>query len=160
MKFLLRRPEAGDEQVVGSWLRDYLVDHLNWWHEAYGRAPERSLSELVAEDWQALLEDGASDDAFVRVLVDPGPLGVVRARKQRDRYMGFDVGVLSWIFVDPSARGSGASGVLMEAADEWMATQGVGGRMVYVTASNGAAVDLYGRFGYRVIDYRMLAPAP
>lgn len=48
----------------------------------------------------------------------------------------------------------------MEAADSWMATQGVLGREVFVTAENVPALKLYERFGYRVVDARMLGAAP
>ncbi len=37
-----------------------------------------------------------------------------------------------------------------------MTAQGVRGREVFVTAQNTAAVRLYERHGYRVVDHRML----
>lgn len=153
----LRRLGADDAPTVQRWLRTYLGEHLAWWAEAYGRAPESSLDGLVRRDWDDLLEAGASDAAFVRVLEGASPLGIVSARTQADRFMGFEVGVLSWIYVDEAARGRGAADALMEAAGAWMHGQGVEGRQVFVTIANPAAVRLYERHGYRTVDYRMLS---
>lgn len=147
------RPE--DAPIVKSWLRTYLTEHLSWWQEAYGRAPEGSLDELVEKNWHNLIEASIGDQC-VRVV--DGPLsGIIFAEKRHESYMGFDIGVLSWIYVDPAVRGQGVSHRLMKAAHEWMDKQGVQGRQVYVTAANEAAVKLYQRHGYRVVDYRMLA---
>jgi ribosomal protein S18 acetylase RimI-like enzyme len=95
--------------------------------------------------------------SFVRVAGTSSPLGIVSARKQPDRFMGFEVGILSWIYVDPLARGRGIADALMEATGAWMNEQGVEGRQVYVTIGNEAAVSLYRRHGYKAADYRMLA---
>ena len=147
------RPE--DAPVVKSWLRTYLTEHLTWWQEAYGRTPEGSLNELVEKNWHNLLEARLGQQ-FVQVV--DGPLsGIVFAEKRQEAYMGFNIGVLSWIYVEPAARRQGVSHRLMKAAHEWMDEQGVQGRQVFVTAANEAAVKLYQRHGYRVADYRMLA---
>ena len=74
--------------------------------------------------------------------------------------MGILVGVLSWLYVAEVARGTGVSSRLMDAADTWMSAQGVQGREVFVTSENVAAIGLYERFGYRVVDARMLGAAP
>ncbi len=121
----------------------------------FGRAPESSLDELVEKNWHNLLEASLSGQ-FVQVVDEPLS-GIVFAEKRQEPYMGFDIGVLSWIYVDPAARGQGVSRRLMEAAHAWMDEQGVRGRQVFVTATNEAAVKLYQRYGYSVVDYRMLA---
>ena len=152
----LRPLRPDDAPTVQRWLTAYLGEHLAWWAEAYGRAPESSLDELVQRDWDDLVEAGASDTTFVRVLEDASPLGIVSARTQSERFMGFEVGVLSWIYVDEAARGRGVADRLMDAAGAWMGERGVKGRQVYVTIGNAAAVRLYERHGYRTVDYRML----
>lgn len=48
----------------------------------------------------------------------------------------------------------------MGAADRWMDKRNVEGREVFVTNVNTAALKVYERFGYRVVDCRMLGPAP
>lgn len=151
----LRALQEDDAPTIQAWLQSYLTDHLAWWQQVFGRSPESHLSELVARDWQELVQ-AHPERQYVRVFGETTPLGIVFAEKRRDRYMGFEIGVLSWVYVDPAARGQGVSRVLMEAANTWMAAQGVQGREVFVTAQNTAAVKLYERHGFRVFDHRML----
>ena len=109
----------------------------------------------MLRDWQELI--GAdSDRQWVRVAGERRAQGIVFAQKRQDRYMGFEVGALSWIYVDEATRGQGVSTALMTAAGDWMTAQGVRGREVFVTAQNTAAVRLYERHGYQVVDHRML----
>lgn len=153
----VRGLREADAPVVQAWLRTYLAEHLSWWQAAYGSLPASDLAELVGRDWQELI--GADPDRqWVRVAGEHRAQGIVFAEKRRDRYMGFEVGVLSWIYVDETARGQGVSTALMTAAGDWMTAQGVRGREVFVTAQNTAAVRLYERHGYRVVDHRMLGP--
>ena len=151
----VRAMREEDAPTVQAWLQTYLADHLAWWTRAYGRPPASELSGLVRRDWQELI--GADPTRqWVRVAGEPRAQGIVFAEKRLDRYMGFEVGVLSWIYVDADARGQGVSSALMTAAGAWMTAQGVGGREVFVTAQNAAAVRLYERHGYQVVDHRML----
>lgn len=87
-------------------------------------------------------------------------LGVVMANLRTDRYLGIELGVLSWIYVAEAARGQGVANILMEAADHWMHEKGVEGREVFVTEANHTAIRLYERFGYQVTDSRMLGASP
>lgn len=159
---------ATDAAPLADWLRDYLQRHRDWWAAAYGSPPQRDLDDLVAGEWDDLVEDAARPDHFVRLLApDPAPgapqgepLGVVHARLQACHFTALPLGVLAWIYVTPAARGAGAGDRLMTAAHAWMAARGVRGRQVYVTAANAAAVRLYERHGYRVADHRMLGGPP
>ena len=154
-----------DLPTVEVWLRDYVREHRAWWTEAYGAEPGTPLEAVVAAERDDLVDHATRDDHLVRVLAsaaEPGragrgaPLGIVFARMERDRYMGLRVGTLGWIYVDPAARGSGASARLMDAAEAWFVERGAAGRKVYVTAANARAVRVYERHGYRVVDHRML----
>lgn len=156
----LRKLEPTDETTVKTWLRPYLAQHLTWWAAAYGITPRRSLQDLVSREWDDLLTASRALEGFVGVAEDTLALGVVYARLREDRYLGIPVGVLSWLYVAEEARGVGVSTRLMKAADGWMAAQGAEGREVFVTSENTPAVKLYERFGYRVMDARMLGPAP
>ena len=142
-----------------AWLAAYLAEHQAWWTRAYGQAPVSTVSELVARDWHDL-ESAASDAERLVAVAEQGgaPLGIVQAKTRVDRYMGFRVGVLDWIYVDAAARGRGVSGRLMAHALAWMDTQEVRGREVFVTAENASAVALYRRHGFTVVDFRLLAP--
>lgn len=156
----LRPLEPTDETTVKAWLRPYLTEHLTWWTAAYETAPRYSLDALVNREWDDLLGTSRAAGGFVGVAEAAEPLGVVSATLREDRYMGVPVGVLSWLYVAEGARGTGVSSLLMDAADAWMGAQGVLGREVFVTSENVAAVRLYERFGYKVVDARMLGPAP
>lgn len=156
----LRNLEPTDETTVKTWLRPYLAQHLTWWAAAYATAPRHSLADLITREWDDLLAASRVAERFVCVAEDTQPLGVVYASLHEDRYMGVPVGVLSWLYVAQAARGQGVSSLLMEAADSWMGAQGALGREVFVTSENTPALKLYERFGYRVVDARMLGPAP
>jgi GNAT superfamily N-acetyltransferase len=153
----LRDLHEDDAPTIRAWLEAYLSEHLNWWQQAYGALPERPLVDLIERDWKELWEARTSTTSFVQVLGETVPLGIVFAETRQDRYMGFEIGVLSWIYLDPASRGEGTSGTLMRAVDAWMTARGVRGREVFVTANNVAAVKLYERFGYSAFDFRMLA---
>lgn len=156
----LRSLEPTDETTVKAWLRPYLTEHLTWWTAAYGTAPRHSLETLVDREWDELRNRSRTAEAFICVAEANEPLGVVFATLREDRDMGVPVGVLSWLYVAEGARGTGVSRLLMDAADAWMSAQGVLGREVFVTSENVAAVRLYERFGYKVVDARMLGSAP
>lgn len=160
----LRSLLPSDMQTVESWLRDYVQQHRAWWKSAYGAEPKSTLDEVVASELGDLVKDAERDEYFVRLLAAetvPGaangsPAGIVIARLQLDRFMGLQIGTLSWIYVDPLARGSGAANQLMEAAESWFTERDAEGRMVFVTEVNAQAVRLYERHGYKVVDHRML----
>ena len=153
----LRELREDDASTVRAWLEAHLADHLRWWQQAYGTPAKRTLPDLVARDWQELVSASTSPDQFVRVLGESTALGIVLAHKRQDRYMGFEIGVLGWIYVEAAARGQGLAPALMAAANTWMTAQGVRGREVFVTASNSSAVKLYECHGYQVVDHRMLS---
>jgi GNAT superfamily N-acetyltransferase len=154
----LRTLHQDDGSTVREWLKAYLGEHLTWWAKAYGNRPQSSLEELVQRDWDRLLEASTADTSIVRIAEASYPVGIVSAHLQVEGYLGFTIGVLAWIYVDPLARGQGVADSLMNAAGNWMSEQGVRGRQVYVTIANSAATRLYERHGYRSIDYRMLSP--
>ena len=162
----LRPLQADDEATLRVWLAAFLSQHQTWWAEGYGRVPAADLSELVEREWQELQVAATSEHRLVAVLEHVGQngdrqaLGIVQAGIRADRTLGFQIGVLQWIYLDPAARGRGLADDLMRRALAWMDTQGVSGHEVFVTALNPAAVRLYRRHGFEVADYRMLAAAP
>jgi GNAT superfamily N-acetyltransferase len=153
-----------DANVMWPWLREHLQSHLRWWSGAHGLAWDKATVEqridarrLVHREW-AELESGAQD-GLVRVARRDGQaVGVVYAELRHDRYLGMDIGVLSWIYVVPEARGSGLSRTLIDAAYAWMISQGVVSMELYVTAPNAVAVRFYERAGLQIVDHRMMGP--
>lgn len=170
MSVLTSLRPAQDEADVRVWLRAYLCEHLRWWSGSTGPVWDDEAIEahmvshdLVGQDWQEIVKASTSARCFVGVLrdVEGGPpLGLVWAELGRDRVLKIKLGVLSWIYVAPEARGQGHAGLLLHAAEGWMRDQQVAAREVFVTAANEAAVRLYAAHGYRVVDHRMLAEAP
>lgn len=155
----IRPLEASDELPVRQWLAGYLAEHQRWWAQSYGRAPTADVNELVERDWHELEQASQAVKSLVAVLEQGGQAaGIVRAGQRADRFQGFQIGVLQWIYVAPGHRGQGLADALMTRALAWMDAQGVSGREVFVTALNPAAVALYRRHGFEVADYRMLAP--
>ena len=156
----------GDETLVRGWLTSFLRQHQEWWAAGYGRPPAAPLAELAERDWQEL-EQAAQASAkqalqrLVAVLeVEAQAVGIVQAGVRTDRTLGFQIGVLQWIYVSPEARGRGLADELMRHALGWMDAQRVSGREVFVTALNPAAMALYRRHGFEVADHRMLARTP
>jgi ribosomal protein S18 acetylase RimI-like enzyme len=157
----LRSLAADDEVGVCGWLTDFYRQHQDWWATGYGQRPVADVAGLVGREWQELDLAANSPHSLVAVIEDDGrAAGIVQAGIRADRTMGFRIGVLQWIYLDPAARGQGLADRLMRHALAWMDQQGVSGREVFVTALNPAAVRLYRRHGFEVADYRMLARAP
>ncbi|MFK7927584.1 MAG: GNAT family N-acetyltransferase [Myxococcota bacterium] len=155
---------SDDVAHVWPWLQEHLRWHLEHWSSRTGlnwdaEQIERRISEgrLVQREWSALLGASAAPDALVRVLRrGEAPLGIVHAEERPDRYLGLNVGVLSYLHVAESARGQGHSAPLVRAAVDWFAERGVKTAEVFVTAANEAAVRAYVGGGFSIIDHRML----
>ncbi|WP_424949725.1 N-acetyltransferase family protein [Deinococcus sp.] len=156
----IRPLRADDEAVIRDWLRTFLRQHQAWWAAGYGEPPVAELAELVERDWQELEQAAASPQRLVAILeVENQAVGIVQAGVRQDRTLGFQIGVLQWIYVSPEVRRQGMADKLMVCALAWMDAQGVQGREVFVTVRNPPAVALYRRHGFEVADYRMLARA-
>ena len=159
----LRPLLPSDLPTVDVWLQSLVAEHRAWWTDAYGAEPTTSLLDAVAAERDELTKAAEKDECFVRVYGGTSdtdgmgtPIGIVYAMVRPDRYMGFPIGVLAWIYVDPAGRGRGVAGELMDAAEAWFVARGAAGREVFVTAANERAVGLYARHGYRIVDHRML----
>ncbi len=157
----LRPLKAADEARVRGWLAAFHQQHQEWWAAGYGQRPLADAAGLVEREWQELDLAAGSPHSLVAVIeADGRAAGIVQAGVRADRTMGFQIGVLQWIYLEPAARSQGLADRLMRHALAWMDQQGVYGREVFVTALNPAAVRLYRRHGFEVADHRMLAPAP
>lgn len=153
----LRPLKPEDESIVKDWLESYLQQHLAWWQVAFEVEAAYSLAALIEKDWQGLIKPFNDAHAFVQVFEDErGLLGIVEAQIQKDFAFDINVGVLAWIYVAEHARGQGIADGLLQAALDWMKEQKAQGKMVNVTAQNEAAVKLYQKQGFKLIDYRML----
>lgn len=153
-----------DKPAVYAWLRAFLRGHLATASRAAGtpwsdaRIDERiDRGGLLAREWQALADASQAEDQLVAVAREGArAVGIVHAMEQQDRYLGLRLGALSWIFVEPVSRGSGAGDLLMEAAHDWMRQRGLAAAEIFVTADNTPALALYRRHGYAVADHRLI----
>lgn len=153
----LRSLKPQDESIVKVWLESYLLQHLAWWQAAFEVEAAYSLAALIEKDWQGLVKQIDDANAFVQVFEDErGLLGIVETQLQKDFAFDINVGVLAWIYVAEHARGQGLADALMQAALNWMKEQNAQGKIVNVTAQNEAAVKLYQKHGFKLMDYRML----
>lgn len=154
-----------DRPAVFAWLRSFLRWHLHTWSRAAGLAwTEDEVDDhidqggLVERDWDELAAAAADPDQLVAVAREAGrAVGVIHAGERTDRYLQRPRGVVHRIFVEPVSRGMGAGDLLLEASVTWMKQRGLGAVEVFVTADNAAAVKLYRRGGFEVVDHRMIA---
>jgi ribosomal protein S18 acetylase RimI-like enzyme len=165
----LRPLRRDDTERIHEWITDYLTEHLRWWSESVTKEPwteERIANHLKEHDltgvhWRDLVRASEANDCFVKVACDANQAhGVVSAELRTDRYLRAPMGVVSWIYVEPSSRRQGIAERLLEAAEGWMSWKDVAGRELFVTAANEAAVAAYEKRGYGVVDFRMLAGPP
>lgn len=163
----LRYGPLDDDDVVHvwPWLQTHLRWHLRHWSDHVGLGwsdddIERRFTEgrLIHQEWTQIRTNADADDGFVEVVRNETdlPVGLVFAEARHDRYLGQQIGVLSWIFVRDEYRGTGVGEALMDHAMAWMRDRGLAGAEVFVTAGNVGAVRRYLKDGYRVVDHRML----
>jgi GNAT superfamily N-acetyltransferase len=154
-----------DKPAVYAWLRSYLRWHLGIWSRAAGLHWNSAdiddhidAQALVERDWNELAQAARDDSQLVIVARASGrPIGIIHAQEREDRYLRVPLGLLCWIFVEPVSRGSGVSGMLIDASREWMQGRGLHAAEVFVTAENHAALTVYQRGGYRIVDHRLIA---
>lgn len=155
--------QPDDVERIWPWLIEHLRWHLRTWSEALDLGwddqaidARMRAGRLVEGEWVQVCTAAEDDASLVRVArVDGVVVGLVVADRRHDRYLGLDLGVLSWIYVDPAHRGTGVGTALMDEATGWMAREGLRASEVFLAASNEAAVRRYRAHGYRVVDHRM-----
>lgn len=161
----IRAMIESDAERIRAWLADWLAEHIAGWCEAYGLNwtatdihTHMDGHGLVEREWQELSTAAADPERFVRLVIAEGaPAGIIYLEQRMDRYLGVPIGVLSWIYVDPSHRHRGLALQLVAEGHKWFAERKVTVSEVFVTKGNDGAVAAYGRGGYRVLDHRMLA---
>lgn len=154
-----------DKPAVFAWLRSFLRWHLDTWSRATGlHWSEDTIDDhidargLVERDWGELVAAHDDDAQHVAVARSLGrAVGIVHCQERVDRYLQINMGVVAWIFVEPVSRGSGVSTLLIEDSRAWMKQRGHAAGEVFVSADNPAAIKVYRRGGYEIVDHRMLA---
>lgn len=162
---LLGTLEPGDEAVVRPWLREFLAWQLGTWRmsvagDASATAIEHHIAEhgLIDRDWIELSRAAQNAANLVAVARSPsGPIGIVHVETRQDRYLMERTGVIGWVFVDQSWRRRGIGLRLLNEARGFLQVQGILAAEVFVTGNNAAAVHLYKKCGFHIVDHRMLA---
>ena len=108
-------------------------------------AKEEAFTEAV---WQERAARGAT-----------GEDGVTYVAEEGDRWVGMVTGLVNdpaeprlevvGMFVEPVARGRGVGAALLEAVASWARGRGAPRLRLWVTSTNGAALRLYQRRGFR-----------
>jgi len=113
-----------------------------------GRTPE------VREAIDAVLTvDPAAIEVTVIAIEGDRAVGHAALRPYRDEHGEFgDELEVKKVFVDPEARGTGASRALMAWLEEYAQSKGVGSLVLQTGPLQVAAITLYEKLGYRAID--------
>ena len=154
-----------DKPAIYAWLRAFLRWHLDVWSKSAGlRWREADIdahieeNDLVAREWLELTRAAEDERQLVAVArANRRPIGILHAQERTDRYLLLPIGVVCWLFIEPVSRGVGVSRTLMDACHAWMKQRGLGSAEVFVTAENRAAVRVYQRSGYEIVDHRLIA---
>lgn len=130
--------------------------------QALADAPLAFGSTLAREEafgdeiWRDRARRGAAGDDGVTYVAEDG-----------DRWVGLATGLreagddarrprflLVGMFVDPGVRGRGVGSALVEAVAGWARAQGAARMFLEVTITNGPAIRLYQRCGFRPTGHR------
>ena len=123
------------------------------------RADPGAFAETFEEARDRPLEDWASwaaDPSRVIVVAIDGErwVGMAACRRLERRSSW-----LTALWVDPSERGAGVGGRLIEAAADWAREQGAATVELSVTTNNDAAATLYSRAGFAETGRRRPLPS-
>ncbi|SDX23268.1 Acetyltransferase (GNAT) family protein [Marininema mesophilum] len=143
--------------------------HYRLWSELKGEKYDPAywdrilIEEKEGARWREELGDRAEDEnAYIQVYTAPGsdvPIGILFLDIRRDHLTFRNEGYINEIYLSPEYQGQGLSRQILMDGEAWFAEKGISSRQVFVTANNLAAVRLYERLGYQVIDYRMAKKA-
>ena len=136
---LVRRLAPGEHALLRALRLRALTDAPS----AFGSTIERELA-FTAETWeQRLRPEGHAQ--FVCEADDGIPIGIAAgARDASDPGSAYLLG----LWVDPSARGSGAADALVTEVVRWAERERVGTLRLHVTEGNARAERLYLRHGF------------
>ena len=113
--------------------------------------------------WRERAERGASgDDRITFVAEDNGRwVGIATGLANDSDVPGDPRPELVGMFVDREARGQGVGAALVNAVIDWARARRAGGLCLWVTATNGPAITLYERCGFKPTGERKpLAHSP
>ena len=101
----------------------------------------------LAKRWDAVL--GAEDHCIFVAEADGHSVGLLHAFARPSLEKGMEAVVQSLV-VDRAARGQGVGQALMQAAEQWAASRGVGSVALYTRTDREQARAFYERIGYRL----------
>jgi GNAT superfamily N-acetyltransferase len=129
---MTRKVERHDLPALAS-----LLDQLGY---AVG-SPE------LAKRWDAVL--GAEDHCIFVAGADGHAVGLLHVFARPSLEKGMEA-VVQLLVVDHAARGQGVGQALMQAAEQWAASRGVGSVALYTRIDREQARAFYERIGYRL----------
>lgn len=156
---------ASDAAEVRRWMADFLRAHNRHWAEMHGLGwsatevdAQMLAFDVVEERWQQLWRASKRFESNLVAVarLDGRAMGAVWADHRHNPYLKVPVGVLSWIYVAPWARGHRVGSKLIDVAKAWMRARDLRSCEVSVLAGNEAAIRLYERAGLQLADVRMM----
>ena len=145
---LIRRAEERDLDAVGRLGAKLLRAHYEFDRLRF-MAPRGNTEEGYAWFLGTQLE---RDDAVVFVAEQAGQIvGYVYAgiEPQSWKELREEAGFIHDVYVDETARHSGAATALLDAATDWLASRGMPRVVLWTAAPNEAARHLFARLGFR-----------
>lgn len=152
------------EDLIKSWLADYLFHHISGWADAYKEnwrnediAAHIAEHNLVDQEFRDITEVAQTTPELVKLAYSGDQIiGIAYAETRVDRYMKLKIAALSWIYVDKPWRRDGTGRALLRALKDTLIDQGIYNIEIMVTDSNSAALALYKSEKFRTVDRRLL----
>lgn len=135
MSVSVRPAQADDEAALLA------LDARSW-------SPESGFLSLLGDPQATFFTDRAGPADHLVAELDERVVGYVRLTAAYPMPEGAHVLAIHGLAVDPEARGHGAGGALLEAAEEYAHRRGARKITLNVFATNAAARRLYARHGY------------
>lgn len=106
------------------------------------------LRSSEAQLTDALSASGPEEEVLIAEDFEARPLGFIHVESAEDFFTGRAQGYVSNLAIEKAAEGRGVGRALMEAAETWTRSRGMGELTLYVFTNNSSARAFYERLGF------------